>query len=224
MSEPSDWELAQAWRDRQPGAGDALISRHYREMSRFFCNKVASGDDAADLVHQTFLGALESLPQFRGETSFRRYLYAVAHNVLHGYIRKRYKRQREQVDFSELCVDDLAPASPSSIVMGRRQAQAFVDALRQLPLHDQVVLELRYFSGLTSRESAQLLAVAEPTLRGQLARGKERLRAAVAARLAAPPHASPASVSLADLDAWAAEVRAQHGWEPDVRAGRARTP
>ncbi|MBZ5711692.1 RNA polymerase sigma factor [Nannocystis pusilla] len=214
MSEPSDWELAAAWRDRQPGAGDALISRHYREMSRFFCNKVASGDDAADLVHQTFLGALESLPQFRGETSFRRYLYAVARNVLHGYIRKRYKREREHLDFSAVCVDDLAPASPSSIIMSRRQAQALVDALRQLPLHDQVVLELRYFSGLTSRESALLLAVAEPTLRSQLARGKERLRAAVAARLAASPIATPVSVSLADLEAWAAEIRAQQGWKP----------
>jgi len=215
MSEPSDWELALAWQDKQPGAGDALISRHYREMARFFCNKVAHGDDGADLVHQTFLGVLESLPQFRGETSFRRYLYAVAHNVLHGYVRKRYKRQRERLNFFELCVDDLDPASPSSIIMSRRQAQAFVDALRQLPLHDQIVLELRYFSGLTSRESAQLLAVAEPTLRSQLARSKDRLRAAIAARLTAPPTAAPASVSLADLDAWAAEVRAQQGWKPD---------
>lgn len=215
MSEPSDWELALAWRDKQPSAGDALVSRHYREMSRFFCNKVAGGDDPADLVHQTFLGALESLAQFRGETSFRRYLYAVAHNVLHAYIRKRYKRRRELLDFSELCVDDLAPASPSSIVMARRQAQVFVDALRQLPFHDQVVLELRYFSGLTSRESALLLDIAEPTLRSQLARGKDRLRAAIAARLATPPPAAPTVVSLADLDTWAAEVRAQHGWTPD---------
>ena len=191
-----------------------MISRHYREMSRFFCNKVAHGDDAADLVHQTFLGALESLPQFRGETSFRRFLYAVAHNVLHAYVRKRYKRQRELVDFSELCVDDLAPASPSSIIMGRRQAQALVDALRRLPLHDQVVLELRYFSGLTSRQSAQLLAVAEPTLRGQLARGKDRLRDAVAARLAAQANGAPPDVSLAELEAWAAEVRDRQGWEP----------
>lgn len=212
MSEPSDWELAQAWRSKQPGAGDALISRHYREISRFFCNKVASGDDAADLVHQTFLGALESLERFRGETSFRRYLYAVAHNVLHAYIRKRYKRLREHEDFSGVCVDDLAPASPSSIVMGVRQAQALVDALRRLPLHDQVVLELRYFSGMTSRESARLLAIAEPTLRSQLARGKDRLRTLVAAQLSAAGPAGPTPVSLDDLDAWAAEVRAQHGW------------
>ena len=219
MSEPGDdWELARAWRDRRPGAGDALISRHYREMARFFCNKVASGDDAADLVHQTFLGVLESLPQLRGETSFRRYLYAVAHNVLHAYVRKRYKRARETGDYSGVCIDDLAPASPSSIVMGRRQAQALVDALRRLPIHDQVVLELRYFSGLTSRESAQLLAIAEPTLRSQLARGKDRLRALIAARLGSPEPADEAPVSLADLEAWAAEVRAQHGWAAEAPA------
>lgn len=214
MSDLSDWELAQAWHARAPGAGDALISRYYGEMSRFFCNKVTSGDDAADLVHQTFLGVLEGLPLFRGDRGFRPYLYGIANNVLHGYIRKRYKRQRELADFSELCLNDLEPASPSSIVMGRRQSQIFVDALRRLPIRDQVVLELKYFSGLTSRESALRLAVAEPTLRGQLARGTERLRAIIAALLAAPAAADPGAVSLAELDAWATEVRAHQGWRP----------
>jgi len=48
MTETGDWQLLTAWQARAPGAGDALISRHYREMSRFFCNKVTSSDDAAD--------------------------------------------------------------------------------------------------------------------------------------------------------------------------------
>jgi RNA polymerase sigma factor (sigma-70 family) len=210
MTEPGDWQLLEAWRAREPGAGDALISRHYREMSRFFCNKVTSGDDATDLVHQTFLGLLESRALLPGESSFRRYLYAVAGNVLSGYIRKKYKRQRETADFAELCVHALDPASPSSIVAGRRQAQALVEALRRLPLRDQLLLELRYFSAQTGREIAELLDVAEPTLRGQLARGVERLRAATAERLAAP--GVTGEVSLADLEAWAAELRAQMGW------------
>lgn len=212
MVEQTDWELVEAWRARRPGAGDALISRHYREMARFFCNKIRGCDDAADLVHQTFLGALEGLPQFRGDTSFRRYLYAVAHNVLHAYVRKHYKRRRELADFATLCVHDLDPASPSSIVMGRRQAQTFVDALRRLPIRDQIVLELKYFTGLTSRESAELLAVLEPTLRGQLARATDRLRVGIAALLASPAAAELDVVSLADLDVWAAEIRAQQGW------------
>lgn len=213
MTESSDWELVQAWRARSPGAGDALISRHYREMSRFFCNKVTRGDDAADLVHQTFLGVLESHADLRGESSFRRYLYAIAGNVLSAYIRKKYKRQRETADFAELCVHALDPASPSSLVAGRRQAQAFVEALRRLPLRDQMLLELRYFSAQTGREIAELLAVAEPTLRGQLARGVERLRVATAELLAAPEPVA-AEVTPADLDAWSADLRAQLGWPP----------
>ena len=163
-------------------------------------------------MHQTFLGVLETQAGIRGETSFRRYLYAIARNVLNVYIRKKYKRQRETADFAELCVHALAPASPSSLVAGRRQAQAFVEALRRLPLHDQLLLELRYFSAQSSREIAELLAVAEPTLRGQLARGVERLRVAPAELIAAPDAAS--EVTLAELAAWSADLREQLGWPP----------
>lgn len=215
MAEGTDAELLQAWQDGDERAGNELVRRRVGEVTRFFRNKVHNDADVSDLVSQTFLGILSSRDGFRGETSFRRFVFCVAHNVLCGYIRKKYKREREQLDFTQLCVNDLAPSSPSSIMMKQREAQAFVDALRQVSLDDQTVLELKYFEGLTGPEIAETLEMPEGTVRGRLARATERLRKVVEARLMVGP--SPRSeVTSEQLDTWAVDVR--------VRLGRNRGP
>jgi DNA-directed RNA polymerase specialized sigma24 family protein len=95
-------------------------------MTRFFRNKVCSEDDVAELVGQTFLGCTTGKDRYRGDASVRQFLYAIAHNVLRKYIRARYKRSSEHVDFAAVCVQDVEPASPSSIVAHKREAQSLV--------------------------------------------------------------------------------------------------
>lgn len=214
----SDAELLQAWQGGDREAGNALVDRHFDAVTRFFRNKVCSEDDVAELVGQTFLGCTSGKDRFRGDASVRQYLYSIAHNVLRKYIRGRYKRQSEHLDFAAVCVQDLAPASPSSIVAHKREAQSLVQALREIPVEDQVVLELMYFEGLSGSELAEVLGLPEGTVRGRLARGKQRLRERVAALLAVAAstggreqHASPA-VTPDQLDTWALELRRAQGW------------
>lgn len=207
----SDAELLDAWRAGDNRAGNELVDRHFAAISRFFRNKVASDDDATDLVSQTFLGCTASKDRWRGEASVRQFLFSIAHNVLYKYIRGRYKRSREQLDFAEVCVQDSFPASPSSIVMHRREARSFVQALREIPVDDQVVLELMYFEGLSGAEIAAVLGLPEGTVRGRVARGKQRLRDKIAGLLAGA--GVEASVAPEQLDAWAREVRVAQGWQ-----------
>ncbi len=207
----SDAELLDAWRAGDNRAGNELVDRHFAEISRFFRNKVASEDDQSDLVSQTFLGCTVGKDRYRGDASVRQFLFSIAHNVLYKYIRGRYKRSREELDFAEVCVQDTFPATLSSIVMHRREAQSFVQALREIPVDDQVVLELMYFEGLSGAEIAAALGLPEGTVRGRVARGKQRLRDRIAALLAG--EAAPAAVAPDQLDVWAREVRVAQGWQ-----------
>lgn len=203
-----DRELLERWQAGDRVAGNELVRRRFGEITWFFRNKVCNESDVPDLVSQTFLGCLQAAEGFRGETSVRRFLYRVANNVLYAYIRKKSKRAREQLDFARVCVHDLDPRSPSSIIMRRREGQAFVQSLRQIPIDDQVVLELKFFDGLSGREIGEVLRVPEGTVRGRLARGLERLRQEVAAQLRAHPAATDdAGVSIEDLERWAEDVR-----------------
>src|SRR6185436_6575853 len=70
-----DAELLSAWRGGDEKAGAELFERHFEALFRFFRNK--AGDQAEDLVQETFLACLSG-PAFRGEASFRTYLFTVA--------------------------------------------------------------------------------------------------------------------------------------------------
>lgn len=209
----SDGELLGAWQAGDAAAGEAFVDRHFDAVTRFFRNKVCSEDDAAELVGQTFLGCTSGKERWRGEAGARQFLYAIAHNVLRKYIRGRYKRRSEEVDFAAVCVQECEPASMSSIVAHKREAQSLVQALREIPLEDQIVLELMYFEGLSGSEVAAVLGVPEGTVRGRIARGRQRLRERVAALLARGPAAAAGEVTPEHLDGWARELRRQQGWE-----------
>ncbi|WP_293263397.1 RNA polymerase sigma factor [Nannocystis sp.] len=207
----SDGELLLAWQGGDREAGNQLVDRYFDAITRFFRNKVCGDDDVAELVSQTFLGCTSGKDRFRGDASVRQYLYSIAQNVLRKYIRGRYKRHSELLDFATVCVQELAPASLSSIVAHKREAQSLVQALREIPVEDQVVLELMYFEGLSGSELAGVLGLPEGTVRGRLARGKQRLRERIAVLLASAPQRPTVTPEL--LDAWAVELRRQQGWQ-----------
>ena len=93
---PTDLELLEAWRGGDRQAGEALFERHFDAIARFFRNKVDHGID--DLIQRTFLACVESKDQFRGEASFRTFLFAVAHNVLGKHYRSQ-RRHGDRIDF-----------------------------------------------------------------------------------------------------------------------------
>jgi DNA-directed RNA polymerase specialized sigma24 family protein len=91
----SDQELLRAWRAGDREAGGTLFERHFAAIRRFFRNKV--DHQVEDLVQRTFTACVEARDRFRGDSSFRTYLFAIAHNVLRDHIRRR-RRGTEELD------------------------------------------------------------------------------------------------------------------------------
>lgn len=204
--EQDDEDLAtlMAWRAGDRSAGVRLVRRHFRRVSAFFRAKVASPEDAAELVSETFVGFTRAKDDFRGETSFRHYVYTIALNVLRHYIRKSLKRHHETVDFATFCVKDMAPSSMSSILARHRESQLMVLALQRIPLDFQVCLELSILEGLTGSEISQLLSVPEGTVRSRLRIGKAKLREQLAEL--EKKHAALRSTRT-DIEGWARKIR-----------------
>jgi DNA-directed RNA polymerase specialized sigma24 family protein len=76
-----DLELLARWQAGDKQAGTALFRRYFAQTRRFFRNKVGA-DDVEDLVQRTFAGLVEGIADFRGDASFRVYLFAVARRPL----------------------------------------------------------------------------------------------------------------------------------------------
>jgi RNA polymerase sigma factor (sigma-70 family) len=105
----SDVALLDAWRDGDKSAGNTLFERHFEALYRFFRNKIDDGIE--DLVQETFLACIATKDSFRGDSSFRTYLFVIARNTLYAHWKKRARRAND-VDIGELSVEAMS-TSPS---------------------------------------------------------------------------------------------------------------
>jgi RNA polymerase sigma-70 factor (ECF subfamily) len=197
-----DAELYRAWRSGDRDAGQRLVERHYDGIARFFRTK--AGPHADDLVQRVFLVSADPAAGFRGESSFRTYLFGVARKLLLEHWRTRTKAERVDADFSVASVHDLAPGL-SSIAAARADERLLCEALQRIPLDIQMTLELFYWEDLSIAELASVLDIPEGTVKSRLHRGRVLLEQAMGA-IEAPPDAH-ASVRV-QLGEWAARMQA----------------
>jgi RNA polymerase sigma factor (sigma-70 family) len=198
-----DAELYRRWAAGDRDAGEALIERHYDGILRFFRTKC--GPMADDLVQRTFMVCADHERGFRGDSSFRTYLFAVARNVLYKFLRGRSVDQHVDPDFSVSSASALAPG-PATFAAERAEYRLMVQALRTIPLDIQVTLELFYWEDMSVAELAQILEVPPGTVKSRLHRGRQLLREAME-QIAITPD-EEASVRVL-LDDWAARMQAR---------------
>lgn len=195
-----DAELLDAWRGGDKRAGKQLFERHYDAVHRFFRNKV--GADAPDLVQKTFLGCLESVERYRGEGSFRSWLFAVAFRQLCKHYRSKAS-ERARFDVADVSVCDFDP-SPSRMLADRREQRLLLEALRRIPLELQVALELHYWEHMSDGEIARTLDMPLGTTKSRIRRGRQLLAERMA-ELAGSP--ADLQSTLANLEQWAEQLR-----------------
>ena len=200
MPEPTDGELLAGWANGDREAGEALVARHFESVVRFFHNKIDRDHD--DLIQKTFLGCLESQALYRGDASFRAFLFGVARNVLGKHLRGRY-REPMALDFAHVSVAELG-SSPSQLIADDQRQQMMLTALRRIPLDHQTVLELHYWEGMTAQEIGPMLGVPVGTAKTRLRRAKQLLAAELSDLAAGVSGAEPTETRL---DTWAAGIR-----------------
>ncbi|MBX7078274.1 MAG: RNA polymerase sigma factor [Nannocystaceae bacterium] len=198
----SDFELLDAWALGDKRAAKELIDRHFDAVYRFLANKLRGGG-VEDVVQDTFLACVQGRDKFRREASFRTFVFATARNVLLYHFRKQ-RRAGEPFDPEQLSAVDLAPG-PSSVVVHKDEQRLLLEALRALPLEYQIALELYHWEGLSGPELATVLEITEAALRSRLHRAKVALRKQL--EIIASSGVVLES-TLADLDQWAASLRA----------------
>ena len=195
----TDLELLEAWKTGDRKAGSELFERHFDSICRFFANKVQS--DVDDLVQRTFIACVEGKERFRGQSSFRTYLFGVAHNVLRSHLRKR-KREGERFDFGITSVFDMG-LSPTTLIAQRKEQLLILQALRRVPLDHQIVLELYYWEAMTAKDLGEVLDIPEGTVRGRIRRAKQLLEEA----LAELAETDDLKSTVSNLDSWARSLR-----------------
>ena len=120
------------------------------------------GDDAEDVVHDTYVLARSRLGQLREQGALEAWLTAMAINACYGRHRRRQR-------LGEI----LTAVVPSAPVASDPDLRTLVQAL---PFRERTIVVLHYGHGLTLEEIARLLGEKPGTVRSVLFRARARLR------------------------------------------------
>ena len=139
-----------------------------------YCDSV---DDAEDVVQETFRRVLGGLPGFDSERPFDPWFFTILRNTARNAAKSR--RVREHDDLPADHASDLP--GPAEDADRRELRQQLDEAISHLPAMQQSCFRLCLVEGLSSREAADALGLAESTVRVHVMRAREALQELLAA-------------------------------------------
>ena len=170
--EDADLELLLRWRSGDRRAGEALLESYFGGVRRYF--RLKFPDVHEDLLQETFSRIVANRDAFRGESSFKTYLFRIARYVGDEHIRRHY---RQGGDFAPAnsSLADLTGRRQSSILAEREDNRLLLDALQHLSLEQQEVIHLYYWEQLTAKQVGEAIEEPESTVRGRLRLARKHL-------------------------------------------------
>lgn len=133
------------------------------------CSALGTAGEEADLVQETYLRAMRSLPSFRGEAPVRVWLMSIARHVCADDVRRRQRRRRlvERLKANTRELHAAAPELVDDVLAGLEPArrEAFV---------------LTQYVGLSYDEASVVLDCPVGTIRSRVSRAREDLIALLA--------------------------------------------
>jgi RNA polymerase sigma-70 factor (ECF subfamily) len=166
LRELSDKELLQRHRDGDAEAFGELFRRHRDRMWAVALRTARDPELAADAVQDGFINAFRRADSFRGDSAVTTWLHRIVVNAC----LDRLRRVKPTSDITD--IDPPEPRDHHASVEARLDVR---EALAQLPEGQRMALVLVDMHGLSVAEAAQVLEVAEGTVKSRCARGRAAL-------------------------------------------------
>src|SRR6185503_7562934 len=153
----TDLELIARWKAGDERAATQLVERHAQALARFAASSGA-WDDIDELVQDTFVRAFNSLDGFRGDSSFRTWLFTIERRLLLDR-RRAEKRRRDRLEIQD---DDAATEYDAlDSVLADETQRRMREAVKQLSPTQREVFTLRVAEGLSYKEIADAVGTTE---------------------------------------------------------------
>ena len=182
-SRDDDIALAKSVAHTDPNAVSKLFDTYNEPISRYV-STVASRiteSDVQDIVQDTFIAALQSIKDYRGDSSLSTWMLRIAYFKTIDVLRKH-----KSLDKSEASILDVANEEEISFVdpAGSAEDQALIneeierirDALMLLPEEQRQVLVLRYVMGMRVEDVADTMKLSRRMVELHITRARAALR------------------------------------------------
>jgi RNA polymerase sigma-70 factor (ECF subfamily) len=181
-----DVELLSAHAAGDVAAFGELVRRHRDRMWAVALRTLGDREEAADALQDAFVSAFRAAGRFRGDAAVTTWLHRIVVNACLDRVRRRQARPTVALPEVETAATALAPPDSDTALTVR-------SALAQLPAEQRIPLILLDVEGYSVAEIAQMLGVAEGTIKSRCARGRARLAVTLGhlRRSDEPAHGNP---------------------------------
>jgi RNA polymerase sigma-70 factor (ECF subfamily) len=169
--ERSDAELLRAHAQGDPRAFEELVRRHRDRMWAVALRTLREPEEAADALQDALISAYRAAGSFRAESAVTTWLHRIVVNACLDRIRRR--QVRPTVPLPEEGPGE--PAERRDRVAERDTAMVVEEGLGQLSPEQRAAIVLVDIEGYSVADAAQVLGVAEGTVKSRCARGRARL-------------------------------------------------
>jgi RNA polymerase sigma-70 factor (ECF subfamily) len=150
-----------------------LFEEYYDKVVRYIYIRISDQPEAEDLAGEVFLKALKSMGSYRGSAEqLRFWIFKIARNIVIDHYRKMSKRKTVNLDDVEITDG----SNVEEIAEQRLQIRDLTKAMNQLTQAQREVIGLRFFAGLSSAETAQILGKSSGAVREMQCDAIQRLR------------------------------------------------
>lgn len=167
-----DRDLLTAHADGDPDAFGELVRRHRDRLWAVAVRTLGDREEAADALQEALVSAYRHAGSYRGEAAVTTWLHRIVVNACLDRVRRARARRTDPLPPTD--VPD--PRDDHAATEARLDVRA---ALARLPEHQRVALVLVDLHELTVAEAAQVLGVAEGTVKSRCARGRAALALAL---------------------------------------------
>lgn len=175
-----DLPLVMRWRAGDLRAFGELVRRHQRKVMGLLTRMLGDRDDAEDAVQETFLNLHRHGHHFRNESRFSTFVYRVAVNAALNRRRSQSRRRAHLDEFQRgQEIGHALPSAPRSPedAMGGGEVRARVQrCLQALPEALRAPVVLYDIEGMSYGEIAEILQIAEGTVKSRIHRARHALR------------------------------------------------
>ncbi|WP_372443216.1 RNA polymerase sigma factor SigM [Actinoplanes teichomyceticus] len=189
---PSDAELVRAHVAGDPEAFGELVRRHRDRLWAVALRTIGDREEAADAVQDALLSAHRAAARFRGDSAVTTWLHRIVVNACLDRIRRRQAHPTVPLPDGDRTAGRPAAPEPAAPAPDHDTVLLVRAALAALPVDQRAAIVLVDVQGYGVAEAAEMLGIAEGTVKSRCARGRARMALALHdVRGAAPAPGDP---------------------------------
>lgn len=157
-------------------AFNTLLNTYWSDVYRFQFSKTEDEDEAEDITIKTFSKAFDKINLYNDRYNFKTWLISISKNIFLDHLRKQ---RTETISINRTAseaykISDETPSVEDQLIIEQNLVQ-LRNYIKQLKLHHQEIINLRYFREMSYKEIAAILNEPINTIKVKLLRAKNLL-------------------------------------------------